>query len=175
MTTVYTTTDYSIFKKLEGNRTVKQKRINAITESVSAVGWVTNPIIVNENMEIIDGQGRLEVLKSMNLPVDYVIQAGAGLKECQEINLHTMIWTSEEMIRWKASRLLTELFTTDLKPSTWMVISGVMATSATTPKAEASTLSSPFIATQAPIASGRMKLEVSGPDATPPESKAIEV
>ena len=61
------------------------------------------------------------------------------------------------------------------KPSSWMVISGVMATSATTPKASRSTASAPCILTQAPMAKGRIKPEVMGPLATPPESKAMAV
>ena len=58
-----------------------------------------------------------------------------------------------------------------------MVISGVIATIATMPNASVIILdlSPPFNAAQAPIAKGKMKLEVSGPLATPPESKAIAV
>ena len=56
-----------------------------------------------------------------------------------------------------------------------MVISGAMATSATTPKASRNTASAPCRLMQAPMAKGRMKPEVMGPLATPPESKAIPV
>ena len=55
------------------------------------------------------------------------------------------------------------------------MISGVIATTATIPKADSSTESPPLEATQAPIAMGRIKLDVRGPDATPPESNAIAV
>ena len=61
------------------------------------------------------------------------------------------------------------------KPSSWMVIRGAMATSATTPKASRSTASAPWTPTHTPIARGRMKPEVMGPLATPPESKAMAV
>ena len=64
---------------------------------------------------------------------------------------------------------------TDLNPRVWIVMSGVIATIATTPKAKSSTADSPCIVQQAPITSGRMKLDVSGPLATPPESKAMAV
>ena len=56
---------------------------------------------------------------------------------------------------------------------TCSVISGVMATIATTPKASFTT--SPPTAVQAPCASGSRKVAVIGPDATPPESNAIAV
>ena len=56
-----------------------------------------------------------------------------------------------------------------------MVINGVIATIATTPNASLTIRSGPPIASQAPIANGSRKVAVIGPDATPPESKAIEV
>ena len=56
-----------------------------------------------------------------------------------------------------------------------MVIRGVIATIATTPKASVSILPVPLIDTHAPIIRGKMKLEVNGPEATPPESNAIAV
>ena len=54
-----------------------------------------------------------------------------------------------------------------------MVISGVMATMATMPKASVTIL--PPTAPQAPCARGSRKAAVMGPDATPPESKAMAV
>ena len=54
-------------------------------------------------------------------------------------------------------------------------MSGVIATMATMPNASVSTDSAPLTVTQAPTASGRMNVEVSGPEATPPEAKAIAV
>ena len=53
------------------------------------------------------------------------------------------------------------------------VIRGIMATRATRPKASFITL--PPRAFTAPMAKGSMKAAVSGPLATPPESKAMAV
>ena len=52
-------------------------------------------------------------------------------------------------------------------------MSGIIATSATRPKASVITL--PPSASQAPVANGSMKVAVSGPEATPPESNAMAV
>ena len=54
-----------------------------------------------------------------------------------------------------------------------MAIKGVMATMATTPKASVTIV--PPTLTQAPMAKGRRKVAVIGPEATPPESKAMDV
>src|SRR5699024_7374807 len=59
------------------------------------------------------------------------------------------------------------------RPRIWIVISGVMATIATTPNASV-TISPPML-TQAPMANGSRNVAVIGPEATPPESNAIAV
>ena len=56
---------------------------------------------------------------------------------------------------------------------TCTVMSGIIATSETRPKASVSTF--PPTASQAPMAKGSMKVAVMGPEATPPESKAMAV
>ena len=53
------------------------------------------------------------------------------------------------------------------------MISGVIATIATTPNASVTIF--PPTLTQAPMANGRRKVAVIGPEATPPESNAIAV
>lgn len=102
MKQIHTTTDYSIFKTLRGNREITPKRFNAVKESIEMIGWITNPIIVNENMEVVDGQARLAVLKSKDMPVDYIIEPGLTIRECQEMNLRSTIWTAEQMIKSNA-------------------------------------------------------------------------
>lgn len=89
---VYRTDDYRRFKHLVGNRTVERRRINRIKESIRAVGYVMNPIVVNEKMEVIDGQGRLVVLEELELPVYYVISEGAGIEECIHMNVGQSNW-----------------------------------------------------------------------------------
>lgn len=61
-TIVYRTNNYDQFKRLVGNREVNPKRVKTIKKSVEEIGYIPNPIIVNENMEVIDGQGRLQAL-----------------------------------------------------------------------------------------------------------------
>lgn len=84
---IFRTNKYEIFKQLKGNREVSPKRISKIINSIKEVGYIINPIIVNEKMEVIDGQGRLEALRILKMPVDYIIQDGIGIKECISIKL----------------------------------------------------------------------------------------
>lgn len=41
---IYTTKDYSMFKVLNGNRTVNPSRVMKIKKSINDVGYITNPI-----------------------------------------------------------------------------------------------------------------------------------
>ena len=89
---VYQTTDYGMFAGLVGNRDVMRSRVERIKKSIKENGWITNPIVVNELYEVIDGQGRLMALKELKMPVQYVISKGAGLKECVELNIAQTNW-----------------------------------------------------------------------------------
>lgn len=94
----YRTSDYSIFKRLEGNRAVLASRVSKILNSINAAGYIFNPIVVNELYQVIDGQGRFEALKSLGLPIDFVISEGAGLLECVALNSSGTIWTMADYV-----------------------------------------------------------------------------
>lgn len=90
--TVWTTRDYGAFKRLEGNREVSKVRVKRIRASIEENGYIRNPITVNEKAEIIDGQGRLEALRQLGLPVEFVVAEGAGLRECIAMNANMTNW-----------------------------------------------------------------------------------
>ena len=56
---VYKTTDLSIFKSIDGNRVPNLQHIKRLAQSINVYGMKCNPILVNEQMEVIDGQHRL--------------------------------------------------------------------------------------------------------------------
>lgn len=93
MIKVYETTKYDRFKRLEGNRGVTELRARKIMKSIEKVGYIPNPIIVNDRMEVIDGQGRLEALKRMQLPVHYIVVPDIGVEECIAMNINQSNWT----------------------------------------------------------------------------------
>lgn len=95
---IYSTDDYQVFSKLEGNRTVLEARKNIILKSIKERGWIRNPIVVNEKMEIIDGQGRFEALKELKMPIEYVISKNATIEDCIALNLKQKNWTNNDYI-----------------------------------------------------------------------------
>lgn len=92
------TWDYTLFKKLTGNRVVTEKRINKIVDSIQRVGYIMNPIIVNQNYEVIDGQARLEALKRLHRPIYYIVVEGAGFQECVSMNINLTNWSVQDYI-----------------------------------------------------------------------------
>lgn len=96
--------NYSIFKKLEGNRPVVNRRVNKIIASIQNVGYITSPLIVNEKMEVIDGQGRLEALEQLKMPVEYIIHPGIGINECIAMNINQGNWSLKDYIESYATR-----------------------------------------------------------------------
>ena len=53
---IYVTTDYSLFKKLPGNRDVTPERKNKILNSMKEFGILCSPIKVNEKMETLESE-----------------------------------------------------------------------------------------------------------------------
>jgi hypothetical protein len=102
--TVYETENLEIFKTLAGNRDVKEKRKAKLIESIDKYGYITNPIIVNEKYEVIDGQGRLAACKELGVPISYIIVPNVGIKECQVFNMYGETWKVKDFIECYATR-----------------------------------------------------------------------
>lgn len=104
MKEVKITKKYDMFKQLKGNRDVSPSRVKKIIDSIKNVGYITSPIIVNENMEVIDGQGRLKALQFLQMPVEYIVHKGIGIEECLSMNIHQTNWTLRDYIKSYADR-----------------------------------------------------------------------
>ena len=88
---VYEETDYSVFKRLDDNRDVFESRVKKLIASMTE-RYILNPIIVNEKMEIIDGQGRFEARKAMDKPIHYIMVHGATSDDCRRMNKYNTSW-----------------------------------------------------------------------------------
>ena len=99
---VYSETAYSKFLFIKENRDVKEARKRKIQKSIEKIGWVRCPVVVNEKMEIVDGQGRFEACKQLGLPIEYVIAEGTGRDHCIQLNISSSSWTTDDYIRFYA-------------------------------------------------------------------------
>lgn len=87
---VYQTSNYDLFKKLNGNRDVKNEKV--IIKSIQKIGLIDNPIIVNEKYEVIDGQNRLKALQTLNMPVLFHVIPGLNIDDAINMNLGRTNW-----------------------------------------------------------------------------------
>ena len=95
---IYTTTEYGIFVFADWNRDVSNARVVKMMESITRVGWLPEPILVNEHFEVIDGQSRLKALEALGMPVEFCIARGIGRTECQMMNIFQKNWTTSDYI-----------------------------------------------------------------------------
>lgn len=90
---IYETTDYGKFVVLKENRDVTEARKKKVRRSIDEIGVLFGePLVVNEEFEVGDGQARLEVCKERGLPVYYVVQPGIGVKEIAILNSASTNW-----------------------------------------------------------------------------------
>jgi len=99
------TKDYSKFSTLKGNRELKKFLINKIERSIMEGNMLhSNPIIVNEKFEVIDGQHRLAVAERNELDIYYIIVPGITLNETVALNTASSGWGVRDYINSYASR-----------------------------------------------------------------------
>ena len=94
---VLTTTDYFLFKTIDGNRNKNLLHINRLKKSMAET-YLFTVIIVNEKYEIIDGQHRFDVIQELKLPLNYIVCKGYGLNEVHILNQNSKTWTSDDYL-----------------------------------------------------------------------------
>jgi len=71
---IYSTILYSEFKHIKGNRALKESNVVNIMKSMDTFGFQPGrPLLVDKDMNVIDGQNRLEAAKRLQIPVYYMI------------------------------------------------------------------------------------------------------
>jgi hypothetical protein len=95
---VYKTNDLSIFKTIEGNRPPNPQHIKRLSESIKQNGFLCNPILVNEKMEVIDGQHRLLASKETKTSIYYIVLDGYNLNEVHTLNLNQKNWAKKDFM-----------------------------------------------------------------------------
>lgn len=88
------TRDYDQFALLDANRDTQRPHIEAIKKSIERNGNFTkfSPVLVNERLQIIDGQHRFTALKELGLPIFYIIADGSGVRQAREMNKLNKGW-----------------------------------------------------------------------------------
>lgn len=86
---VYKTDDYSIFQLSKFNRNIILRR--ELIEQ--AEEGIISPIIVNENLMVIDGQHRLKASEKVGATVEYIIKEGLNEHDIVRMNTVQKPWS----------------------------------------------------------------------------------
>lgn len=102
--TIKKTMDYGMFRTMETNRPLIPGYVKALAQSIKECDMTpNNPIIVDEENYIIDGQHRLEACKMLGLPVYYVTISGIDRNEAMVcLNKQQKAWKQEEFLTFYA-------------------------------------------------------------------------
>lgn len=75
---IYRSSDLSIFKLCDKNRSINQGHVKKLVKSMKVHGFLPDPIRVSDDYIVIDGQHRLEAARKVGIPVLYFIDNTGG-------------------------------------------------------------------------------------------------
>ena len=103
--TIYKTKDYSKFGVYKFNRTINESLVKKIMESIQDIGYIHGKsLIVDKEMNVIDGQHRLEACKRLKLPIYYMITSSDPQKTIIQLNAKQVGWKMNDYIHsWAGS------------------------------------------------------------------------
>lgn len=96
--TVQSTTDYRQFNKITLNRDTVDGHVRSLMKAIEEQGNISeiSPVIVNENMDVIDGQHRVLALKELGLPVFYLVMSGTNINTVRQMNTLQRGWKPKD-------------------------------------------------------------------------------
>ena len=91
------TLNYDLFKRLDGNRLIKEKHVTEIMELLgeNKHSLAYFPILTNENHCLIDGQYRFNAAKNKGHYIYYLVMPGADIKTVIKVNTSRWDWNTE--------------------------------------------------------------------------------
>lgn len=94
------TTNYEKFNLLDANRKIKEAKVLKLLKSISnGLNLLPySPILVDNDMFILDGQHRFEASKRSNNPVYYIIVPKMYIEDIAEMNNNSDKWTIMDFI-----------------------------------------------------------------------------
>lgn len=93
------TKDYSKFKNIDGNRKITPAHVEKLVAAMERRNLLEYfPVLVNEKMEVIDGQHRLIAAAKLDYPVTYEVVPGLELEDVMSINTNSKGWSTMDFI-----------------------------------------------------------------------------
>lgn len=100
-TAIQETMDYDQFEFLSNNREANRSHIEALKRAFEEYGNLTKtqPVLVNERFQIIDGQHRFVACQELGAPIYYTMVPGLGIQEARQMNILHRSWTPDDYAR----------------------------------------------------------------------------
>lgn len=98
---IQSTTDYGQFKSITSNREVDEPHVKRLIKSLEKKNLLQiNPIVCNSEMEVVDGQHRLEAATRMGLEIFYIVDSQVSKVDIATINSNAKNWTVMDYINY---------------------------------------------------------------------------
>lgn len=103
-TTIQHTLNYDQFSFFDVNRDVNRGHVEAIKAAFEERGNFTaqQPILVNENYQIVDGQHRFTACKEMGIPIYFTVHAGLTAADALAMNIIHREWRLSDYANYHA-------------------------------------------------------------------------
>ncbi|NJL54137.1 ParB N-terminal domain-containing protein [bacterium] len=99
------TKDYKIFKFSPCNAVIKKEHVERVAASIKIKNMLhMRPILVNKDMEVIDGQHRLKAAQLLGLPIFYQIDDSLQDEDMGLLNSNARVWKVEDYVHHYAQR-----------------------------------------------------------------------
>lgn len=95
---IYETNDYTLFKFKEENRLLDNLKVNSLTNQLKKDGRQLQPIVVNSNYEIFDGQHRFMALKNLGWTIKYFVDSELTTENIISINTSQNKWQTPDYL-----------------------------------------------------------------------------
>lgn len=100
---VQSTDQYSLFKIVHSNRPVDDTHVKKLMAAIEKKNLLhLNPIVVNGNMEVIDGQHRLKAAKMLRVPIYYMIDKDINHGDISSLNSNKKNWKMMDYVNFYA-------------------------------------------------------------------------
>lgn len=97
------TTNYKQFVKMKGNRDIDPGNIWSLRQSIMAKNLLSIPIVVNDKMEVVDGQHRLTIAEELKLPLYYLKLPGLTIDDVIRLNSYGKKWAFMDYVNTHAA------------------------------------------------------------------------
>jgi hypothetical protein len=97
------TMDYDLFYYDPRNREISEPHLSELIASIQSSNRLDkNPIVVNSDGRILDGQHRLEAAREIGVPIYFRVDDGMSMEEVPQMNRAQKSWTAEDYLNFYA-------------------------------------------------------------------------